>query len=1599
MATTHTSTARRLTAAVTAAALALAPMGQVAYGALTLLSDVPIAAKVAAKPNVIYTLDDSGSMTQSWLPDYVIGAYCRNTSGTGTQVCKHASLGGAPYIWGLEEPMFSADFNRLHYNPDVTYEPPVDGAGNQATAAFPNGTPAATAYKMMTSANTAAWTAVKSDPYLSAATANISTMVDTLVYCNTDWPRTAYATASNTSPTAWAEVGDANGEYLATAGRDCRINGTQYIGGLDGEPAITDDYNYPFFRNSGSVDDPKYYYRNGFTNSAYRYKYIWCDKTAAGWPQKCVAGASTCAGIITTPPSQPQTCYFSSWQTGADTTVGVPAGCLSWPAGIGQPVGGCVGTIGIECLACNYGTKNTGKNGVCHLTATGTGGSSAACNCAGATCTLPACANYQPPDTCSTGWVPGAPTCSPYASAACNSLYAGSGSGGSPPTGTPSLLDDANGAGITCRHNNNSGSYTSNRFTYNASHATYKTAVSDSTCGYIPQTSKVPRYYYRIASVQFCNNTIATNNVQWRGFGTGTCKTKNDLTTYKNVTYGKFTRIGLYSTYPGSSSTGYPYVDADTGVAGNRTYAEEMTNYANWYAYYRTRVLAAKTTTGIAFNNVDNSFRVGFHTFNTTLASGNTLVEWLDTADFDATQRTNWYNKLFGVSIQAGKQTPTLDAMLRIGSYVENGAAGITLVPAHNDPFPTVAGNPVTCTPNYHVLFTDGFTNQPTLPTVVGERDGATIPSAGAIVDGKPVLLPDPGPSEPDKSVASFTALNGTKAWTTYGGGPWPRPYLDAAPATANTLADISLYYWMRDLRSGYTDNVPHDDGSGGKDLLFDNDPAWWQHITFNAVSFGSEGLLDASQPTAVMTSITSGPTNWFLAGNAPTPPNSPTTPAANAGATAVDDLWHATVNSRGRFVYANTPLDVARGLASIIARIGNNQKARVGAAFAGQQLTTAGPNPTDFVFQATIEPGWVGDLKKVTVNTTTGVQGVTRWSAASLLNTLLATPAPGTSPLLDSNNTWFANRRIVTRNTDAGTFTVVPFRYASLSGAPATQLNTLAATATRQQMVISYLRGGSTYGAGPTPQVIEGTGVGQFRVRKGKLGDISDSKPLVVVPPMAPFVEANDYGYAAFKTAHAARDLRVYVGANDGMFHVFDGRDNTGPNTGGTEVWAYIPSGVFTTATDEGGRAKKGLQALTYQDGGAPIYKHHFYVNAAPRSMDVDFANCGSNSACTPNWKTLVVAGLGKGGNTYFAIDGTDVAVPDETTAAAKVLWEWSVPSSQFSYARPVIAKTRAYGWVVIIASGYNNGGDGKGHLYFLRASDGALLRTLNTTAADPGSVASPSGLAQINGFTKDASNQIVEQIYGGDLNGNFWRWDVSDPDPTTWQAKTRLLATLTAPAGCTVCAQPVTTAPQIEININNGIDRWVFIGTGRLLHPDDLTNPSPEQIETMYAIRDGTLDAPSYTGLPILPRSGTLAAVGGMAGVAGAAPNGWYHDLPAGQRIVNDVVADFNLVAYGGTAVQPDPCLTSLPAYIYARDYETGESLVYTGGIQQPYYYSLEGAVGLELVALDVPGSSFPKLGIVFTRETNATIQPIEVKPKSFSGGHRLSWRLLGD
>ncbi len=85
-----------------------------------------------------------------------------------------------------------------------------------------------------------------------------------------------------------------------------------------------------------------------------------------------------------------------------------------------------------------------------------------------------------------------------------------------------------------------------------------------------------------------------------------------------------------------------------------------MTNYANWFAYYRTRIQAVKTVTSLSFlaklgntYNVDNKFRVGFHTLLNNRASGRSSTSRRSTL----TQKATWATQLFAHRHPARRRT------------------------------------------------------------------------------------------------------------------------------------------------------------------------------------------------------------------------------------------------------------------------------------------------------------------------------------------------------------------------------------------------------------------------------------------------------------------------------------------------------------------------------------------------------------------------------------------------------------------------------------------------------------------------------------------------------------------------------------------------------------------------------------------------------------------------------------------------------------------------------------------------------------------------------------------------------------------------------
>src|SRR6185295_139260 len=105
----------------------------------------------------------------------------------------------------------------------------------------------------------------------------------------------------------------------------------------------------------------------------------------------------------------------------------------------------------------------------------------------------------------------------------------------------------------------------------------------------------------------------------------------------------------------------------------------------------------------------------------------------------------------------------------------------------------------------------------------------------------------------------------------------------------------------------------------------------------------------------------------------------------------------------------------------------------------------------------------------------------------------------------------------------------------------------------------------------------------------------------------------------------------------------------------------------------------------------------------------------------------------------------------------------------------------------------------------------------------------------------------------------------DLSNADPNQWRAEK--IATLKDASNR---PQPITTGVRVEIDQNNSVDRYLFVGTGKLLDQQDLVDTSV--INSFYVIRDGTWTVPDPA--PAVPYSrANLTAVTGssIAGLAG--------------------------------------------------------------------------------------------------------------------------------
>lgn len=312
-----------------------------------------------------------------------------------------------------------------------------------------------------------------------------------------------------------------------------------------------------------------------------------------------------------------------------------------------------------------------------------------------------------------------------------------------------------------------------------------------------------------------------------------------------------------------------------------------------------------------------------------------------------------------------------------------------------------------------------------------------------------------------------------------------------------------------------------------------------------------------------------------------------------------------------------------------------------------------------------------------------------------------------------------------------------------------------------------------------------------------------------------------------------------LYVMTNQGFIHAIDATDptapdNVTPNTaGGEEIFAFMPGEL--------------LDNLHKQYTGKVGDPHIYGLDGTVTRWHEDANNDGIvNGADT----VMLVFGMRRGGNTYYAMDVTDPTSP-------KLEWKISGGDTNFaelqqSWSRASLVPVKLNGVrqkVLMFGGGFDPAMDnivqttpGSGNAIFIVSKTGNLIKKI--THADM-IYSIPSDLTVID----TNSDAMADRIYVGDLGGRVWRVDFQDLGTGNPVTVTQLADLSTNAAD----HQPIFYPPSVALNNQSG-KRFlsVAVGTGDRTQPL-LTGTNNRLV--MLRDEDYAFGPPSTTVTPISP------------------------------------------------------------------------------------------------------------------------------------------------
>jgi type IV pilus assembly protein PilY1 len=411
------------------------------------------------------------------------------------------------------------------------------------------------------------------------------------------------------------------------------------------------------------------------------------------------------------------------------------------------------------------------------------------------------------------------------------------------------------------------------------------------------------------------------------------------------------------------------------------------------------------------------------------------------------------------------------------------------------------------------------------------------------------------------------------------------------------------------------------------------------------------------------------------------------------------------------------------------------------------------------------------------------------------------------------------------------------------------------------------------------------------------RLGDVVHSTPISVTRPSEGFhFLYRDASYAQFVNAYKNRRNVIYFGANDGMIHAVNGgfynetqnkfcltadcqSETAGPELG-AELWAYVPYNLLPH-----------LKCLT-----DPSYEHKYFVDLHPRVFDVRIFD-PTDGVHTGGWGTILVQGMRFGGakilpstldlddngsadypadtreftSAYIILDITDPEGPPTLLGEITLTTGGTEVDLGYTTASPTMvtmkngANVGDTSWYLILGSGPTNL-DGTSTqeaklavlpLSWLMGTPKALRipDAIPTVANDQGGTFTLTA----NSFVSDLisvdfelqSNYKTDAVYFGTVSGTWGAWggglyrlvtremdsgtgNQLVAEPSDWST---LISPLNNPLYLIDAGRPVTAAAAIG---TDGINYWIYFGTGRFLDAGDKTDSSSNAQETYFGIKE---------------------------------------------------------------------------------------------------------------------------------------------------------------